>query len=69
RMPLSPPSSCSDLDPVTDTVLLMPESASTSESFCSNLDEKMDIDEEQPRQHQTLEFFEMCASLITTLAR
>lgn len=43
-------------DPVTDTVLLMP-------------DEKMDIDEEQPRQHQTLEFFEMCASLITTLAR
>ncbi|XP_052685499.1 5'-AMP-activated protein kinase catalytic subunit alpha-2-like isoform X14 [Crassostrea angulata] len=45
RMPLSPPSSCSDLD------------------------EKMDIDEEQPRQHQTLEFFEMCASLITTLAR
>lgn len=56
RMPLSPPSSCSDLDPVTDTVLLMP-------------DEKMDIDEEQPRQHQTLEFFEMCASLITTLAR
>nr|AFP95930.1 protein kinase AMP-activated alpha-catalytic subunit-like protein [Crassostrea gigas] len=45
RMPLSPPSSCSDLD------------------------EKMDVDEEQPRQHQTLEFFEMCASLITTLAR
>lgn len=29
----------------------------------------MDIDEEQPKQHQTLEFFEMCASLITTLAR
>lgn len=68
RMPQSPPSSCSDLDPVSDTVLLMPES-STSESFCSNLDEKMDIDEEQPKQHQTLEFFEMCASLITTLAR
>lgn len=56
RMPQSPPSSCSDLDPVSDTVLLMP-------------DEKMDIDEEQPKQHQTLEFFEMCASLITTLAR
>ncbi|XP_062581541.1 5'-AMP-activated protein kinase catalytic subunit alpha-2-like isoform X15 [Saccostrea cucullata] len=56
RMPMSPPSSCSDLDPATDTVLLMP-------------DEKMDIDEDQPRQHQTLEFFEMCASLITTLAR
>nr|QHO60637.1 AMP-activated protein kinase alpha subunit [Crassostrea hongkongensis] len=56
RMPTSPPSSCSDLDPVSDTVLLMP-------------DEKMDIDEEQPKQHQTLEFFEMCASLITTLAR
>ncbi|XP_061191401.1 5'-AMP-activated protein kinase catalytic subunit alpha-2-like isoform X12 [Saccostrea echinata] len=56
RMPMSPPSSCSDLDPATDTVLLMP-------------DEKMDIDEDQPKQHQTLEFFEMCASLITTLAR
>ncbi|XP_056017254.1 5'-AMP-activated protein kinase catalytic subunit alpha-2-like isoform X32 [Ostrea edulis] len=56
RMPHSPPSSCSDLDPASDTVLLMP-------------DEKMDIDDEQPRQHQTLEFFEMCASLITTLAR
>lgn len=69
RMPQSPPSSCSDLDPVSDTVLLMPESSSTSESFCSILDEKMDIDEEQPKQHQTLEFFEMCASLITTLAR
>ncbi|XP_048760548.1 5'-AMP-activated protein kinase catalytic subunit alpha-2-like isoform X28 [Ostrea edulis] len=38
-------------------------------SSCSDLDEKMDIDDEQPRQHQTLEFFEMCASLITTLAR
>ncbi|XP_062581536.1 5'-AMP-activated protein kinase catalytic subunit alpha-2-like isoform X11 [Saccostrea cucullata] len=68
RMPMSPPSSCSDLDPATDTVLLMPES-STSESLASILDEKMDIDEDQPRQHQTLEFFEMCASLITTLAR
>ncbi|XP_078319690.1 5'-AMP-activated protein kinase catalytic subunit alpha-2-like isoform X9 [Crassostrea virginica] len=56
RMPQSPPSSCSDLDPAADTVLLMP-------------DEKMDIDDELPRQHQTLEFFEMCASLITTLAR
>ncbi|XP_056017250.1 5'-AMP-activated protein kinase catalytic subunit alpha-2-like isoform X26 [Ostrea edulis] len=68
RMPHSPPSSCSDLDPASDTVLLMPES-STSESLASILDEKMDIDDEQPRQHQTLEFFEMCASLITTLAR
>ncbi|XP_061191397.1 5'-AMP-activated protein kinase catalytic subunit alpha-2-like isoform X9 [Saccostrea echinata] len=68
RMPMSPPSSCSDLDPATDTVLLMPES-STSESLASILDEKMDIDEDQPKQHQTLEFFEMCASLITTLAR
>ncbi|XP_022318994.2 5'-AMP-activated protein kinase catalytic subunit alpha-2-like isoform X6 [Crassostrea virginica] len=68
RMPQSPPSSCSDLDPAADTVLLMPESA-TCESFSSNLDEKMDIDDELPRQHQTLEFFEMCASLITTLAR
>ncbi|XP_062581538.1 5'-AMP-activated protein kinase catalytic subunit alpha-2-like isoform X12 [Saccostrea cucullata] len=81
RMPMSPPSSCSDLDPATDTVLLMPDPAaseaqvinnhesSTSESLASILDEKMDIDEDQPRQHQTLEFFEMCASLITTLAR
>ncbi|XP_061191504.1 5'-AMP-activated protein kinase catalytic subunit alpha-2-like isoform X11 [Saccostrea echinata] len=68
RMPMSPPSSCSDLDPATDTVLLMPES-STCESLASILDEKMDIDEDQPKQHQTLEFFEMCASLITTLAR
>nr|XP_022318994.1 5'-AMP-activated protein kinase catalytic subunit alpha-2-like isoform X10 [Crassostrea virginica] len=68
RMPQSPPSSCSDFDPAADTVLLMPESA-TCESFSSNLDEKMDIDDELPRQHQTLEFFEMCASLITTLAR
>ncbi|XP_056017247.1 5'-AMP-activated protein kinase catalytic subunit alpha-2-like isoform X23 [Ostrea edulis] len=57
RMPHSPPSSCSDLE------------SSTSESLASILDEKMDIDDEQPRQHQTLEFFEMCASLITTLAR
>ncbi|XP_061191395.1 5'-AMP-activated protein kinase catalytic subunit alpha-2-like isoform X8 [Saccostrea echinata] len=81
RMPMSPPSSCSDLDPATDTVLLMPDPAaseaqvinnhesSTSESLASILDEKMDIDEDQPKQHQTLEFFEMCASLITTLAR
>lgn len=44
----------------------MPQSPPSS---CSDLDEKMDIDEEQPKQHQTLEFFEMCASLITTLAR
>ncbi|XP_078319689.1 5'-AMP-activated protein kinase catalytic subunit alpha-2-like isoform X8 [Crassostrea virginica] len=57
RMPQSPPSSCSDLE------------SATCESFSSNLDEKMDIDDELPRQHQTLEFFEMCASLITTLAR
>ncbi|XP_056017239.1 5'-AMP-activated protein kinase catalytic subunit alpha-2-like isoform X12 [Ostrea edulis] len=81
RMPHSPPSSCSDLDPASDTVLLMPDpsaseaqvisnhESSTSESLASILDEKMDIDDEQPRQHQTLEFFEMCASLITTLAR
>ncbi|XP_022318992.2 5'-AMP-activated protein kinase catalytic subunit alpha-2-like isoform X5 [Crassostrea virginica] len=81
RMPQSPPSSCSDLDPAADTVLLMPEppatetqvisnhESATCESFSSNLDEKMDIDDELPRQHQTLEFFEMCASLITTLAR
>ncbi|XP_022318999.2 5'-AMP-activated protein kinase catalytic subunit alpha-2-like isoform X12 [Crassostrea virginica] len=44
----------------------MPQSPPSS---CSDLDEKMDIDDELPRQHQTLEFFEMCASLITTLAR
>nr|XP_022318996.1 5'-AMP-activated protein kinase catalytic subunit alpha-2-like isoform X12 [Crassostrea virginica] len=81
RMPQSPPSSCSDFDPAADTVLLMPEppatetqvisnhESATCESFSSNLDEKMDIDDELPRQHQTLEFFEMCASLITTLAR
>nr|XP_022318999.1 5'-AMP-activated protein kinase catalytic subunit alpha-2-like isoform X15 [Crassostrea virginica] len=44
----------------------MPQSPPSS---CSDFDEKMDIDDELPRQHQTLEFFEMCASLITTLAR
>jgi 5'-AMP-activated protein kinase catalytic alpha subunit len=32
-------------------------------------DESMDLDACGPNQHQTLEFFEMCASLITTLAR
>ncbi|XP_053395294.1 5'-AMP-activated protein kinase catalytic subunit alpha-2-like isoform X18 [Mercenaria mercenaria] len=31
-------------------------------------DEKMDVDE-NPKSHHTLEFFEMCAQLITTLAR
>ena len=29
----------------------------------------MEIDEEPMKTHQTLEFFEMCADLITTLAR
>ncbi|XP_056017240.1 5'-AMP-activated protein kinase catalytic subunit alpha-2-like isoform X14 [Ostrea edulis] len=69
RMPHSPPSSCSDLDPASDTVLLMPDPSASEAQVISNHDEKMDIDDEQPRQHQTLEFFEMCASLITTLAR
>ncbi|XP_061191501.1 5'-AMP-activated protein kinase catalytic subunit alpha-2-like isoform X8 [Saccostrea echinata] len=69
RMPMSPPSSCSDLDPATDTVLLMPDPAASEAQVINNHDEKMDIDEDQPKQHQTLEFFEMCASLITTLAR
>lgn len=31
-------------------------------------DEKMEVDE-APKCHHTLEFFEMCAQLITTLAR
>ncbi|KAL3869068.1 hypothetical protein ACJMK2_041795 [Sinanodonta woodiana] len=39
-------------------------------SLSSDLqDDRMDIDEEPLKTHLTLEFFEMCASLITTLAR
>ncbi|KAK3090223.1 hypothetical protein FSP39_010184 [Pinctada imbricata] len=72
-------------DPAQDTVLLMPDSsgslcdrrasrdtvASIDSDSGSTLkhDEKMDVDEETHRPHQTLEFFEMCADLITTLAR
>ena len=52
----STPASFSDLDPSQDTVLFMPE-------------DNMEIDEEPMKTHQTLEFFEMCADLITTLAR
>ncbi|XP_064604148.1 5'-AMP-activated protein kinase catalytic subunit alpha-2-like [Liolophura sinensis] len=33
-------------------------------------DEKMEVDDSgYPKVHQTLEFFEMCANLITALAR
>lgn len=52
----STPASFSDLDPSQDTVLFMPE-------------ENMEVDDEPLKTHQTLEFFEMCADLITTLAR
>ncbi|XP_033736754.1 5'-AMP-activated protein kinase catalytic subunit alpha-2-like isoform X4 [Pecten maximus] len=38
-------------------------------SSLSDLDEKMETDDEMPKCHVTLEFFEMCANLITTLAR
>lgn len=34
-----------------------------------SMDEKMDTDEDAPMPHCTLEFFEMCANLITALAR
>ncbi|CAC5367532.1 5'-AMP-activated protein kinase catalytic subunit alpha-2-like isoform X8 [Mytilus californianus] len=50
------PASFSDLDASQDTVLFMPE-------------ENMEVDDEPMKTHQTLEFFEMCADLITTLAR
>ncbi|KAJ8305593.1 hypothetical protein KUTeg_016138 [Tegillarca granosa] len=57
-MPQSPPPSFSDLDSSADNLWLLPT------------DDKMDIDgEDGIKCHQTLEFFEMCASLITTLAR
>ena len=32
-------------------------------------EENMEVDDEPMKTHQTLEFFEMCADLITTLAR
>ena len=35
----------------------------------SSMDEKMETDDDGLRPHQTLEFFEMCADLITALAR
>ncbi|XP_021351298.1 5'-AMP-activated protein kinase catalytic subunit alpha-2-like isoform X2 [Mizuhopecten yessoensis] len=38
-------------------------------SSLSDLDERMETDDETPQCHVTLEFFEMCANLITTLAR
>ncbi|XP_071145575.1 5'-AMP-activated protein kinase catalytic subunit alpha-2-like isoform X17 [Mytilus edulis] len=50
------PASFSDLDASHDTVLFLPE-------------ENMEVDDEPMKTHQTLEFFEMCADLITTLAR
>ncbi|XP_071145586.1 5'-AMP-activated protein kinase catalytic subunit alpha-2-like isoform X19 [Mytilus edulis] len=40
----------------------------TPASF-SDLEENMEVDDEPMKTHQTLEFFEMCADLITTLAR
>ena len=43
---------------------------SSSLKNSTSSDEKMDIDTEEEGQcHQTLEFFEMCANLITALAR
>ncbi|KAK7100909.1 5'-AMP-activated protein kinase catalytic subunit alpha-2-like isoform X2 [Littorina saxatilis] len=35
----------------------------------SSMDDKMDVDDNDAMPHQTLEFFEMCADLITALAR
>lgn len=35
----------------------------------TSMDDKMDTDEDGLMPHQTLEFFEMCADLITALAR
>lgn len=35
----------------------------------TSIDDRMDTDDDGPMQHQTLEFFEMCADLITALAR
>lgn len=35
----------------------------------TSMDDRMDTDEDGLMPHQTLEFFEMCADLITALAR
>ncbi|XP_060574965.1 5'-AMP-activated protein kinase catalytic subunit alpha-2-like isoform X4 [Ruditapes philippinarum] len=42
--------------------------ANTGQNILLMPDDKMDVDE-NPKSHHTLEFFEMCAQLITTLAR
>ena len=39
-----------------------------TETYFNVSDDKMDVDD-SPKSHHTLEFFEMCAQLITTLAR
>ncbi|KAK7476077.1 hypothetical protein BaRGS_00032704 [Batillaria attramentaria] len=46
-----------------------PLSSSPTASRSDASIDKMDTDEDGPMQHQTLEFFEMCADLITALAR
>lgn len=52
---------------MSESQTMMPQSPPPS---FSDLEDKMEIDgEDGIKCHQTLEFFEMCASLITTLAR
>ncbi|XP_060574978.1 5'-AMP-activated protein kinase catalytic subunit alpha-2-like isoform X16 [Ruditapes philippinarum] len=46
----------------------VPHDANTGQNILLMPDDKMDVDE-NPKSHHTLEFFEMCAQLITTLAR
>jgi 5'-AMP-activated protein kinase catalytic alpha subunit len=48
-------------DPLAPSAPKLPSDAS--------MDNQMDTDDDSFKTHQTLEFFEMCADLITALAR